>query len=61
MVSHKNYNLNASEDFAMMKLNLKSGKPKRLMGLKVHYDGSNPTNSLQWQNAVASVMFLTFK
>ena len=34
---------------------LKFAKPKRLMGLEVHQDGFQSANSLQWQNAVASV------
>ena len=38
-----------------MKLVLKSKKSNSLMGLKVHQDGFNPTNSLQWWSVVASV------
>ena len=38
-----------------MKLILKSGKPKRLMGLKIHQDGFKLTNSLEWWSVVASV------
>ena len=35
---------------------LKFGKPKKLMGLKVHLDSSNLINSLEWQSAVAFLM-----
>ena len=38
-----------------MKLILKSGKPKRLMGLIVHHDGFKPYNSLDWQRAVRNL------
>lgn len=38
-----------------MKLILKSEKVKRLMGLKIHQDGSKPTNSLEWLSVVASM------
>ena len=38
-----------------MKSILKTGKPKRLMGLKVHQDGSKPVNSLEWRSVVASM------
>ena len=37
-----------------MKYILKSKKPKRLMGLKVHQDGFKHVNSLEWQSVVAS-------
>ncbi len=38
-----------------MKLFVKSGKLKRLMGLRVHQDGFKAVNSLEWQSEVASV------
>ena len=38
-----------------LKLILKSGKPKRLIGLKVHHDGFKPANSLEWWIVGASV------
>ena len=38
-----------------MKLIIKHGKPKKLMGLKVHRDDFKPSNSLEWQIAVAHV------
>ena len=41
-----------------MNLNLKSGKPKRLIGLTLRHDGFKPTNALEWQSEVVSVMFL---
>ena len=31
-----------------VKLNLKSGKRKRLRRLKVHHDGSKPANIFKW-------------
>ena len=38
-----------------MKLILKSGEPKELMGLEVHRDGFKLADSLEWCSAVASV------
>ena len=35
-----------------MNLNLKSMKPKRLMGLKVHYNGFKLVNFLGWLSVV---------
>ena len=37
-----------STNFIEMKLILKSGKPKRLMGFKAHHDGFKPIDSLEW-------------
>jgi hypothetical protein len=34
----------SSQIYNRMKLILKFGKPKKLMELEVHYDGSKPTN-----------------
>jgi hypothetical protein len=41
-----------------MKLILKSGKMKRLVGLKVHVDGFKPAKFLEWWSAVASVRYM---
>ena len=38
-----------------MKLILKSWKPKRLMGLRVHHGGFKLANWLEWRSAVAYV------
>ena len=38
-----------------MELILKSGKWKRLLGLKVHQVEFKPVNSLEWRSAVGSV------
>ena len=37
-----------------MKLILKFGKPKKLMGLKTHHDDFKPSNFLEWPSVVAS-------
>ena len=55
LILGSSYSKKTSTCYNEMKLILKSRKPNRLKGLKVHHDGIKPTNSLGCWSVVAFV------